>query len=109
MGEPSPEAPDKLEGIPAPDAIFIGGSSGEMEAILQLCCRRLRPKGRIVVNAATLETLNKSVDILKGNKFNVQVTLVNIARSKDILSLTRLEALNPVFVITASREMEKHA
>jgi precorrin-6Y C5,15-methyltransferase (decarboxylating) len=100
-------APDKLEGLPAPNAIFIGGSGGEMDEILRLCCRRLRPGGRIVVNAATLETLNRSVDNLKSSHFDVQVTLINIARSRDILNLTRLEALNPVFVITAWQEKEK--
>ncbi len=100
-------APDKLEGLPAPNAIFIGGSGGEMDEILRLCCRRLRPDGRIVVNAATLETLNRSVDNLKSSHFDVQVTLINIARSRDILNLTRFEALNPVFVITAWQEKEK--
>ncbi len=93
-------APDQLEELPPPHAIFIGGSHGELEAILRLCCRRLRPGGRMVVNAITLETLHQAVAGLKANNFAVQVTLVNVARSQDILDLTRLEALNPVFVIT---------
>ena len=100
-------APDKLEELPAPNAIFIGGSGGEIDEILRLCCRCLRPRGRIVVNAATFETLHRSVDSLKANNFDVQVTLVNVARSQDILNLTRLEALNPVFVITAWSAKEK--
>ncbi|MDP2730464.1 MAG: precorrin-6y C5,15-methyltransferase (decarboxylating) subunit CbiE [Dehalococcoidales bacterium] len=100
-------APDKLEELPAPNAIFIGGSGGEIDEILRLCCRRLRPGGRIVVNAATFETLHRSVASLKVNNFDVQVTLVNVARSQDILNLMRLEALNPVFVITGWSSKEK--
>lgn len=93
-------APDKLDDLPAPDAVFIGGSGGELSEILRLCCQRLKPGGRIVINAATFETLQSSVDGLKSNGFDAEVTLVNVARSKGILNLTRLEALNPVFVVT---------
>ena len=78
-----------------------------MDEKLRLWCRGLRPNGLIVVKAVTMETLNQSVDNLKSSNFNVQVTLINIARSQDILNLTRLEALNPVFVITAWQEKEK--
>ncbi len=59
---------------------------------------------RIVINAATLETLHAAVECLKANGFASEVTLVNVARSKDILDLTRFEALNPVFIITGKRE-----
>ncbi|MBI2979986.1 MAG: precorrin-6y C5,15-methyltransferase (decarboxylating) subunit CbiE, partial [Chloroflexi bacterium] len=100
-------APDKLEELPAPNAIFIGGSHGELDEILRLCCRRLRPRGRIVINAVTFETLHRSVASLKANNFDVQVTLVNVARSQGILNLMRLEALNPVFVITGWSSKEK--
>ncbi|MDP2731177.1 MAG: precorrin-6y C5,15-methyltransferase (decarboxylating) subunit CbiE [Dehalococcoidales bacterium] len=99
-------APDRLEELPAPDAVFIGGSGGKIDEILRICCQRLKPGGRIVVNAATFETLQRAIDNLKKNEFNFEVTLVNAARSKGILDLTRLEALNPVFIITGRREME---
>jgi len=47
-------APDALAGLAAPDAIFIGG--GLNEAVFDACLARLRPLGRLVVNAVTLET-----------------------------------------------------
>ncbi len=99
-------APEKIDDLPAPDAVFIGGSGGNLAGILGVACRRLRSGGRIVINAATLETLNSSVTALKMNGFEAEVTLVNVARSKDILNLTRFEALNPVFVVTGRRESE---
>ncbi len=99
-------APDKLEEFPDPTAVFIGGSGGNMESILERACRRLKPGGRIVINVATLENLNCAVSSLGANGFTVDTTLVNVARSKDISALTRLEALNPVFVVTGKRGKE---
>ena len=100
-------APDGLGALPDPTVVFIGGSGGRMEGILDVACSRLKPEGRIVINAATLESLNAAVDGLKARGFTAEVTLVNIARSKDIARLTRLEALNPVFVVTGRREVGK--
>lgn len=99
-------APEGLDKLPAPDAVFIGGSGGEMGDILSICCQRLKPGGRIVVNAVTLETLQRAIDGLEANNFDSEVTLVNAARSKGILNLTRLEALNPVFIVTGLSRAE---
>ncbi len=98
-------APDGLDDLPNPTAVFIGGSGGRMEGILDIACHKLKTGGRIVINAATLESLNTAVDGLRARGFTAEVTLVNIARSQDIANLTRLEALNPVFVVTGKREM----
>lgn len=100
-------APDGLGALPDPTVVFIGGSGGRMEGILDIACHRLKPKGRIVINAITLESLNTAVNGLKTRGFTAEVTLINIARSKDIVNLTRLEALNPVFVITGWQEVER--
>ena len=100
-------APDGLGDLPDPTAVFIGGSGGQMEGIFDIACHRLKPEGRIVINAVTLESLNTAVDGLKTRGFAAEVTLINIARSKDIANLTRLEALNPVFVITGWQEAER--
>jgi precorrin-6Y C5,15-methyltransferase (decarboxylating) len=78
-----------------------------MDAILDCACRRLQPGGRIVINAATLENLHRAAGTLGANGFAVDTTLVNIARSKDISDLTRLKALNPVFIITGKRKGER--
>jgi len=97
-------APDSLPDLPDPDVIFIGGSGGQMGEILGIACHRLKPEGRIVINAVTLENLNTAVDGLKTRGFTAEVTLINIARSKDIANLTRFESLNPVFVVAGRRK-----
>lgn len=100
-------APAALEGLPRPDAVFIGGSGGQMPAILDVVCRRLRPGGRVVFSVVTLENLNEAVEGLRAHGFEAEVTLLNIARSKSIADLTRFEALTPVFVVTGMPAPEK--
>jgi precorrin-6Y C5,15-methyltransferase (decarboxylating) len=97
-------APEGLGKLPDPSVVFIGGSSGNLAGILDVSCDRLKPGGRIVINAATLETLKAAVDGLKTNGFIAEINLVNVARSKNVSTLTRLEALNPVFVVTGWRQ-----
>ena len=47
-------APDALAGLPVPDAVFIGGGVTE-PGLLEGCAEKLRPGGRLVANAVTLE------------------------------------------------------
>ncbi len=47
-------APDALDGLPQPDAVFIGGGIAE-PGLVERCWESLRPGGRIVANAVTLE------------------------------------------------------
>ncbi len=46
-------APQACEQLPDPDAVFIGGSGGQLPDILQLALRRLKPAGRLVASAVT--------------------------------------------------------
>lgn len=48
-------APAALAGLPAPDAVFIGGGAGA-PGLLDTCWQALGPGGRLVVHAVTLET-----------------------------------------------------
>lgn len=97
-------APAGLEEFPDPDAVFIGGSNGELADLLQICAARLQENGRIVLNAGTIETLYRAQQILQNLGFHVSVTLVQTARSKPILNLTRFEGMNPIYIVTGWRE-----
>lgn len=83
-------APAALADLPAPHAVFVGGTGGELGEILRVCRERLVAGGRLVVNVATLENLAQA-DCH-------DVTMVQISRTRPILNLHRFEALNPVFV-----------
>ncbi|OEH93121.1 bifunctional cobalt-precorrin-7 (C(5))-methyltransferase/cobalt-precorrin-6B (C(15))-methyltransferase [Bacillus solimangrovi] len=98
------KAPEGLDQFPNPDAVFIGGTAGGMEEILNICCERLNSQGRIVLNAVTIENLSAALEAFKARGFETQITLAQISRSKPILHLTRFDALNPIYIITASRK-----
>ncbi len=49
------EAPSALAGLPAPDAVFIGGGARD-GGVLDAAWAALRPSGRLVANAVTIET-----------------------------------------------------
>ncbi|HEY1132977.1 MAG TPA: cobalamin biosynthesis bifunctional protein CbiET, partial [Nocardioides sp.] len=48
-------APDALDGLPAPDAVFVGGGATRA-GVLEACVADLRPGGRLVVHGVTVET-----------------------------------------------------
>ena len=92
-------APAAFAGLPAPDAVFIGGLGREVARLLEAAHAALRPGGRLVVNVATLEMLNAAYAALKMLAGSVQVLLVNVARSTEQLETIRFEAVNPTFLL----------
>jgi precorrin-6Y C5,15-methyltransferase (decarboxylating) len=100
------KAPHGLDLFPDPDAVFIGGSGGELEELLGVCCRRLKPGGSIVLNAVTIENLYEAKLAFEREGFAVRITQVQVSRSKPILQMTRFEALNPVYIITARHQAD---
>ncbi|MBI4318259.1 MAG: precorrin-6y C5,15-methyltransferase (decarboxylating) subunit CbiE [Chloroflexi bacterium] len=96
-------APEVLTSLPDPDVVFIGGSGGHMEGILDATCRRLKSRGSLVANIATVANLYTITQGLAARRFDVDVALVNVARSRGIADLMRFEALDPVFVVSARR------
>lgn len=99
-------APEGLEELPDPDRVFIGGSGGMLEEIIEAVDRRLKPEGFIVLNAVTLDTLTKAVEFLEDHGYGVEVTCVNIAKTRGLTEYKMFEAHNPVYIITACKETE---
>ncbi len=60
--------------------------------------------GLIVINAATLETLNEALTALEHNGFSVEVSEISISRSKVVAGKRHMSALNPVFIVKGTRE-----
>lgn len=97
-------APGGMESLPGPDAVFIGGSGGKISEILDFCCQRIKKGGRIVANIATLENLGTTVKNLEEKGLSTDVVLLNAARGSKIKDLHRMESLNPVFIVSATRK-----
>lgn len=96
-------APAVFDGLPNPDAIFVGGGGKEVARLLDAAYRALRPSGCMVVNVATLEGLGAAYEALKACAGPVQAMLINIARGTDQLETLRFEALNPNFLLTVRK------
>jgi precorrin-6Y C5,15-methyltransferase (decarboxylating) len=96
-------APAAFAGLPAPDAVFVGGLGREVGRLLEAAWQALRPGGRLAVNVATLESLNASYTALKSLTPGVQVLMLNVARGAEQLETLRFEAVNPSFLVTAGK------
>lgn len=97
------KAPDGLEAWPDPDAVFIGGSGGELQELIALCLRRLRTGGWLVMNFVTLENLASATQALQAQGAVWDVLQLQAARSKPILHMHRMAAENPVWIVCAQR------
>jgi precorrin-6Y C5,15-methyltransferase (decarboxylating) len=97
------EAPEVLRDLPSPDRVFIGGSGGELSGIIRRV-REKMPRGIVVINAVTLETLNEALLLLENNGFEPEVSQVAVSRSKIVKGQRHLSPLNPVFVIRGQRK-----
>ncbi len=93
------EAPGALDGLPDPDAVYVGGSGGRLARILDACWGRLRPGGSLVAAAALLETLSGLLAWARERGLEPEVTQVAAARSRAVAGRTRLAPENPVFLV----------
>jgi precorrin-6B C5,15-methyltransferase / cobalt-precorrin-6B C5,C15-methyltransferase len=96
-------APAVFDGLPAPDAVFVGGTGREVARLLEAAYQALRRGGRLVVNVATLETLSATYAALKALAPAVQVLLVSVARGTEQLETLRFEAVNPTFLLWVAK------
>jgi precorrin-6Y C5,15-methyltransferase (decarboxylating) len=96
-------APAVFADLPAPDAIFVGGTGKEVARLLEAAYAALRPGGRLVANVATLEQLSATYGSLKALAGSVAVLLVSVARGVEQLETLRFDAVNPTFLLCVSK------
>ncbi len=87
------KAPDALEGLPVPNAVFIGGGLTEME-MSDVCWHALAPGGRLVVNAVTLETEAVLLDAY--GRFGGTLTRLAVSRADPVGRFTGWRPAMPV-------------
>lgn len=95
------KAPAGLDAWPDPHAVFIGGSGGELAALIRLCLGRLRPGGALVMNFVTFENLGLALSELNDCGAAWDVTQLQASRSRPIRDMHRLVAENPVWILCA--------
>lgn len=96
------EAPDALDALPAPDKVFIGGSGGNLRSIFTKILGKTRIC-TVCLNAVTLETLAQSTACFDEFHFsNVEITCVNVAKSRPAGNYRLMAAQNPVYIISGN-------
>ena len=100
----SGEAPAALAGLPAPDAVFIGGTRGRLGPILDAALAA-NPAARIGLTAIALESLAAALDACAARGLEAEITQIAAAHAAGRPHLLR--AANPVFVITATAAKER--
>jgi cobalt-precorrin-6B (C15)-methyltransferase len=94
---------DSSLNVPQADAVIIGGSKSLRE-VIRVAFEKLKVNGRIVVNAILLETVFTALDEIKKLNFkDLDVTLIFVAKGKDIDSGTMMLARNPITIISATK------
>ena len=90
-------APEALAALPRPDAVFIGGSGGELPEILA-AVRRANSDTCVCVSAVTLETLHLAMEALR----DPEVTQIAVNQTWRAGEVHMLLARNPVFLVTGT-------
>jgi len=98
------KAPEALLSLPTADAFLIGGGGSSLRAILQTAFFKLKPNGRIVINAILLETATVAIAELKALGFkDIDIAYISVAKGKQINSGTMMMARNPITVVSATK------
>lgn len=93
-------APQALAQLPAPDAVFVGGSRGNLEDILRLALEK-NPQVNLVVTAVTLETLSQATALF--DKLALEqpdVIQISATRTKKVGKYRMMDGQNPVWILS---------
>ena len=97
------ELPQGLAELPRPDRIFIGGGGRRLKSIITTAAQYLKPAGIIVVNTVLMPNVETARLTLEKLGFDTEVIQAQVNRSRPMPWAARLEALNPVWIITGLR------
>lgn len=94
-------APEALAKLPVPDAVFVGGSAGELPSIVETALEK-NSQVRLCVPCVTVETLTEACALLSGSRFKgFEACQVSAVRATAVGSHHLMKAQNPVFLVSA--------
>lgn len=105
VGSVKGRAPEAMRGLPAPDAVFVGGSTGELERVLRASLAA-NPAVRLVLTAVSMETVAQATDVLarlaqEGLTGSYAATQVGITRTREAGRYHLLAPESPVYIFEA--------
>ncbi|MGY1855178.1 precorrin-6y C5,15-methyltransferase (decarboxylating) subunit CbiE [Modestobacter sp. SYSU DS0290] len=93
-------APEALAGLPDPDAVFVGGGA-TVPGVLDACWAALRPGGRLVVNAVTLES--EALVAQWRARVGGELTRLSVAHAQPVGGFTTFRPALPVTIWSVTR------
>ena len=93
-------APDCLRGHPTPDAVFLGGAISDAE-VFKACWQALRPGGRLVANAVTVEGCAALAE--RHRALGGELLQISISHAR---AVGKFHALKPAMAITQWRAIK---
>lgn len=95
-------APEVLRKLPTPTHVFVGGSGGKLQEILQTALEK-NPAVRVVVNAVSLETIAEAVRVFREMPFEDPETVCLRADRSRLLGKSHLMmGMNPIYIFAAT-------
>ena len=102
------KAPESLAGYPAPDRVFLGGSSGNMEEILDLVTE-LNPAVQLVINVIALESLNQAMAWFQKKGWEPEVVCMQVSRAAKRGPYHMMQAQNPIYILAAQGQQTQQS
>ena len=85
------------------DSIFIGGSGGSLEKIIDMCNKLLIENGTIVMNFITLDNAYKAIEVMKKLNYIIDISQVNISKNRGKSYM--MIANNPIYIVQCIRSL----
>lgn len=85
--------------LDTPDKVFIGGSGGRLEEIMEMVFEANR-SADVVMTAVTLETLNKAIGLFEKHGKDPEVMQISVSKAERKGNSRLMRAENPVFIIS---------
>ena len=98
-------APGACQILPDPDAVFIGGSGGELSNILKLSLDRLKPGGRLVASAVTENTKSTLLQFTTKlpDSVSVEWSQISLSKGGEIAGQVVMRPQLPVTLLTLKK------
>ena len=87
--------------MPAPDRVFVGGSSGALVEIVSAALTA-NPAVRVCIAAVTLETVSDALACVRSLSLrDVDIVQLGVAKARELGRYPLMQAANPVYLVTA--------
>jgi precorrin-6Y C5,15-methyltransferase (decarboxylating) len=94
-------APGVLDSLPSPDRVFVGGSGGELQRIVEhIAKRKSNGPGRVVVNGVIQKTIEQAPLFLRRHGFRVETSTIVVTRENDDGGVL---TFNPISIVTGRK------